>query len=145
MEQSVEAMRAIPARMNEGWNSGDATAFVADFADDAELVDFEGTIHKGREAVIAFNQPLFDTVLKGSRMVRGEVPFARIVRPGWGVVHHRVAMAMPGEHEPLPSRNFMQLLALVWQNDRWEVATLQNARLISLETAMALDAQAAAE
>ncbi|MFJ1898761.1 SgcJ/EcaC family oxidoreductase [Streptomyces sp. NPDC088115] len=144
MEQSVEAMRAIPARMNEGWNSGDATAFVADFADDAELVDFEGTIHKGREAVVAFNQPLFDTMLKGSRMVRSEVPFARIVRPGWGVVHHRVAMVMPGEEEPPASRSFMQLLALVWQNDRWEVATLQNARLISLETAMALDARAAA-
>jgi uncharacterized protein (TIGR02246 family) len=145
MEQSVEAMSAIPARMNQGWNHGDATAFVADFADDAELVDFEGTIHKGREAVIAFNQPLFDTVLKGSRLVRGEVPFARIVRPGWGVVHHRVCMVMPGEPEPLSSRCFMQLLAVVWQNDRWEVATLQNARLISLETAMALDARAAAE
>ncbi|MHA6759387.1 SgcJ/EcaC family oxidoreductase [Streptacidiphilus sp. PAMC 29251] len=96
MEQSVEAMSAIPARMNEGWNNGDAAAFVADFADDAELVDFEGTVHKGREAVIACNQPLFDTVLKGSRLVRGEVPFARIVRPGWGVVHHRVSMVMPG-------------------------------------------------
>ncbi|MFE9687991.1 SgcJ/EcaC family oxidoreductase [Streptomyces sp. NPDC006285] len=144
MEQSVEAMSAIPARMNQGWNRGDATAFVADFADDAELVDFEGTIHKGREAVIAFNQPLFDTVLKGSRLVRGEVPFARIVRPGWGVVHHRVAMVMPGEEEPPSSRYFMQLLALVWQNDRWEIAALQNARLISLETAMALDAQTAA-
>ncbi|MFF3489652.1 SgcJ/EcaC family oxidoreductase [Streptomyces sp. NPDC002701] len=144
MEQSVEAMSAIPARMNEGWNRGDATAFVADFADDAELVDFEGTIHKGREAVIAFNQPLFDTVLKGSRLVRGEVPFARIVRPGWGVVHHRVAMVMPGEEEPPSSRRFMQLLALVWQNDRWEVAALQNARLISLETAITLDAQATA-
>ncbi|MFC8824176.1 SgcJ/EcaC family oxidoreductase [Streptomyces sp. NPDC057137] len=145
MEQSVEAMRAIPARMNEGWNRGDAKAFVADFAEDAELVDFEGTIHKGREAVIAFNQPIFDTVLKGSRLVRGEVPFARIVRPGWGVVHHRVGMVMPGEQEPLSSRYFLQLLAVVWQNDRWEVATLQNARLISLETAMTLDAQAAAQ
>ncbi|RDG39970.1 SgcJ/EcaC family oxidoreductase [Streptomyces corynorhini] len=144
MEQSVEAMSAIPARMNEGWNQGDATAFVADFADDAELVDFEGSIHKGREQVIAFNQPLFDTVLKGSRLVRGEVPFARIVQPGWGVVHHRVGMVMPGEEEPPPSRYFMQLLAVVWQNDRWEVATLQNSRLVSLETAMALDAGTAA-
>lgn len=144
MEQSVEAMRAVPARMNEGWNHGDATAFAADLAEDAELVDFEGTIHKGREAVIAFNQPLFDTVLKGSRLVRGEVPFARIVSPGWGVVHHRVGMVMAGEQEPPSSRYFMQLLAVVWQNDRWEVATLQNARLISLETAMTLDAQATA-
>ncbi|MFE2868807.1 SgcJ/EcaC family oxidoreductase [Embleya sp. NPDC059259] len=145
MEQSVEAMSAIPARMNEGWNRGDAAAFVADFADDAELVDFEGTIHKGPESVIAFNQPLFDTVLKGSRLVRSEVPFARIVRPGWGVVHHRVGLVMPGEEEPLSSRYLMQLLAVVWQNDRWEVTTLQNARLISLETAMALDARATAE
>ncbi|OON80151.1 SgcJ/EcaC family oxidoreductase [Streptomyces tsukubensis] len=145
MEQSVEAMSAIPARMNEGWNHGDATAFVADFAEDAELVDFEGTIHKGREAVIAFNQPLFDTILKGSRMVRSEIPFARIVRPGCGVVHHRVSMVMPGEREPLPSRSFLQLLAVVWQNDRWEVAALQNARLISLETAMTLDSQATDE
>lgn len=143
MEPSVEAMTAIPARMNEGWNRGDAAAFVADFADDAELVEFEGTLHKGRDEIIAFNQPLFDTVLKGSRLVRGEVPFARIVRPGYGVVHHRVSMLMPGEEEPLPSRTFMQLFAVVWQNDRWEVAALQNSRLVPLETAMALDAQAA--
>lgn len=143
MEQSVEAMSAVPARMNEGWNSGSAAAFLADFADDAELVDFEGSIHKGREAMIAFHQPIFDTVMKGSRLVRGEVPFARVVRPGWGLVHHRVAMVLPGEKEPPPGRVFMQLLALVWQNDRWEIAALQNSRLVSLEASMALDSLAA--
>ncbi|BCB76906.1 SgcJ/EcaC family oxidoreductase [Phytohabitans flavus] len=144
MEQSVEAMSAIPARMNEAWNSGDATAFFADFADDAEFVDFEGTIHKGREQMVAFHQPIFDTVLKGSRLVRGEVPFARLVQPGCGVVHHRVGLLMPGEQEPLPSRYSMQLFATVWQNDRWEVAALQNSRLISLEAAIALDSLATA-
>ncbi|MFF0345189.1 SgcJ/EcaC family oxidoreductase [Kribbella sp. NPDC004875] len=143
MEQTVEAMAAIPARMNAGWNNGDAAAFAAELADDAELVDFEGTIHRGREAVIAFNQPMFDTVLKGSRMVRSEVPFARIVHPGWGVVHHRVCLVMPGEDEALSNRCFMQLLAVGWQNGRWEVATLQNARLVTLESAMTLDAQSA--
>jgi uncharacterized protein (TIGR02246 family) len=144
MEQSVEAMSAIPARMNEGWNRGDAAAFLADFADDADLVDFEGTVHKGRERMIAFHQPVFDTVMKGSRLVRGEVLFARIVGPGSGVVHHRMVMAMPGEEEPPPTRVFLQLLAVVWQNDRWEVAALQNSRLISLETAMTLESLAVA-
>ncbi|GAA3748180.1 hypothetical protein [Streptomyces tremellae] len=43
---------------------------------------------------------------------------ARIVRPGWGVVRHRVALVMPGEEEPLSNRCFTQLFALVWQNDR---------------------------
>jgi uncharacterized protein (TIGR02246 family) len=145
MEQSVEAMRAIPARMNDGWNRGDAAAFLADFADDAELVDFEGTVHKGREKMVAFHQPIFDTVMKGSRLLRSDVLFARIIGPGWGVVHHRMVMAMPGEEEPPPTRIFMQLLAVVWQNDRWEVAALQNSRLISLETAMALESLAVAE
>ncbi|WP_216897820.1 SgcJ/EcaC family oxidoreductase [Nocardia alni] len=144
MEQSVEAMSAIPAQMNEGWNRGDAAAFLADFADDAELVDWEGSVHKGREQMIAFHQPIFDTVMKGSRLVQGDVLFARVVGPGWGVVHHRMAMAMPGEQEPPPHRLFMQLLVVAWQNDRWEVAALQNSRLISLETAMALESQAAA-
>ncbi|MEU3983378.1 SgcJ/EcaC family oxidoreductase [Streptomyces sp. NPDC026672] len=145
MEQSVEAMSAVPARMNEAWNRGDAAAFFSDFAHDAEFVDFEGTLHKGRAEMIAFHQPVFDTVLKGSRLVGGEVPFARIVQPGWGVVHHRVSLLMPGEEEPLPSRRSMQLLAVVRQNGRWEVAALQNARLVSLEAATTLDSLSAAE
>lgn len=145
MQQSVEAMSAIPARMIEGRNRGDAAAFLADFADDAELVDFEGTVHKGREQTIAAHQPIFDTVMKGSRLVQGEVLFVRIVGPGCGVVHHRMVMAMPGEQEPPESRRFLQLLVVVWQNDRWEVASMQNSRLISLETAMALQSLAPAE
>ncbi|SEP29675.1 SgcJ/EcaC family oxidoreductase [Amycolatopsis saalfeldensis] len=143
MQQSVEAMSAIPGRMNEGWNAGDAAAFLADFADDAELVDFEGTIHKGRDEMIAFHRPLFDTVLKGTRLVRGDVKFARIVRPGWGVVHHRMAMVLPGEQEPPAHRFFLQLFAVVWQDGRWEVAALQNSRLVSLETATTLESLAA--
>lgn len=144
MQPSVEALSTLPARMIEGWNRGDAAAFAADLARDAELVDFDGTVHRGRDAVVAFQQPVFDTVLKGSRLVRGEVSFARIVGPGAGVVHHRFAMVTAGEEEPPPSRHFLQLFAVVWQNDRWEIATLLNSRRVSLEDAMALDAQGAA-
>ncbi|GAB7051126.1 SgcJ/EcaC family oxidoreductase [Catenuloplanes indicus] len=138
-QQSVEALSAIPARMCEAWARGDATGFYADFAEDAELVEFEGSILRGRAALIAANQPVFDTVMKGSRLVRSEVPFARILAPGYGVVHHRAGILLPGEEEPLSSRYVMQLLAVVWQNDRWEVATLQNARIVSFEATVALD------
>jgi uncharacterized protein (TIGR02246 family) len=89
---------ALSAQLDDP-RSGDAAAFLADFADDAELMDFEGTVHKGREKMIAFHQPVFDTVKKGSRLLRGEVVFA----------------------------------------------ALQNSRLISLETAMALESLAVAE
>lgn len=142
MNPSLDTLRDVPARMIEGWNRGDAAAFAADFAHDAELIDFDGTLHKGRDTVIAFQQPAFDTVLKGSRLVHGQVEFARLIGPGCAVVHHRFGMVMAGEEEPPPTRYFLQLFALVWQNDRWEIATLENARRVSLESAMALDAQA---
>ncbi|MDP9794827.1 uncharacterized protein (TIGR02246 family) [Catenuloplanes nepalensis] len=143
MEQSVEALSAIPARMCAAWGRGDAAGFYADFAEDAELVEFEGSILRGRATMVAANQQVFDTVMKGSQLVRSEVPFARVVAPGYGVVHHRAGILLPGEEEPLSSRYVMQLLAVVWQNDRWEVATLQNARIVSFEATMALDRLAA--
>jgi uncharacterized protein (TIGR02246 family) len=145
MNESVEAMSSIPARMNEAWNRGDATSFFADFADDAVFADFEGTVYRGRDEMIATHQQIFDTVMKGSRLAQGEVPFARIIRPGWGVVHHRVGIALPSEEKPPPSRRSMQLFVAVWQNNRWEVVALQNSRLISLEAAMALESLARAE
>ncbi|MCA1221057.1 SgcJ/EcaC family oxidoreductase [Streptomyces sp. 8L] len=144
MTPSLGTLRAVPARMIEGWNRGDAVAFAADFAPDGELIDFEGTVHKGRDTVIACQQPLFDTVLKGSRLVRSQVEFVRLVAPDFAVIHHRFGMTMAGEEEPPPSRYFLQLFAMVRQDGRWEIATLQNARLVSLESAMALDAQATA-
>jgi uncharacterized protein (TIGR02246 family) len=139
MQQSVEAANAIPVRMIEAWNRGDATGFFADFADDAEIVEFDGTVLRGRESMVAVQRPLFETVLDGSRLVRGEVLFSRIIGPGSGIVHHRFAVVMAGEEEPPPSRYCMQLIAVTWQNDRWEVVTLQNARIISMRAAAALE------
>jgi hypothetical protein len=99
---------------------------------------------RGRDEMIATHQQIFDTVMRGSRLVQGDVPFARIIRPGWGVVHHRVGIALPSEEEPPPSRRSMQLFVVVWQNNRLEVVALQNSRLISLEAAMALESLAGA-
>ena len=139
MDQSVEAMSLIPARMTEAWNSGDANAFAADFAQDAEFVAFEGTILKGTAEIVAFHQPLFDTALKGSRLVDGVVPFARIITPGIGVVHARIGVVMPGESTPVPTRDSMQLFVVQWLDDRWQAVSMQNSRIVTLERQLQLD------
>ncbi|MFI5841673.1 SgcJ/EcaC family oxidoreductase [Catenuloplanes sp. NPDC051500] len=138
-QESIEAMRAIPARMCAGWNAGDAAAFFGDFAEDADFVEFDGTILKGRAELIAVTQPIFDTVMKGSRLERSEVPIARIIRPGWGVLHHRAGIQLPGEDAPPAHRSTMQLITVVRQNERWEVVALQNARVLSIDAMMALE------
>lgn len=125
----TDTLESIPARMREAWNRGDAAAFFADFADDAELVEFDGTVTRGRTAMIEAQRPMFATVLQGSRMVGGEVPFARVVAPGFGVVHHRVGILLAGQTEPADA---MQLFAVVRRGDRWEVAAVQTARLVPM-------------
>jgi uncharacterized protein (TIGR02246 family) len=37
-----DAIRAIHQRMIDAWNTGDAVAFAAPFADEADFVAFEG-------------------------------------------------------------------------------------------------------
>jgi uncharacterized protein (TIGR02246 family) len=139
MQQSVEALAAVPARMNEAWNRGDATGFAADLAAAVHLVEFNGDILRGRDAIVVAQQPMFDTVLKGSRMVNSEVVFAQIVQPGVGIVHHRVSLLMPGETTSAPARALMQLFVLHWQQERWQVVVVQNARVLSFEDAGRLD------
>lgn len=144
MNDSPESMGAIPARMNAAWNRGDAAGFFADFAGDAVFADFEGTVHHGRQEMVATHQQLFDTVLKGSRLVDGEVVFAKVLRPGWGVVHHRVGIALPDEEQPPPSRRSMQLFVMAFRDGRWVVVALQNSRLLSLDAVAVLEAAMAA-
>lgn len=132
-------MRAVPARMAQAWSRGDAAAFFADFAGDAVFTEFEGTVHRDRGEMVAATQPVFDTVMKGSQLLRDEVPYAFIAAPGVGVLHNRFGIAMAGEDEPPPHRFVMQLFVMARRDSRWQVVALQNARLISLETAGLLE------
>lgn len=139
MNQSVESMVAVPERMVEAWNRGDAAGFAADYAPDAEFVAFDGTVLSGHEAIVAFHQPLFDTVLKGTRLVNNEMVLARIVQPGLGFVHYRLGVVMQDETEALPSRDSMQLYVMQWVEDRWQVVVSQNSRIMSQERQYQLD------
>ncbi|MEV7325439.1 SgcJ/EcaC family oxidoreductase [Streptomyces sp. NPDC093970] len=139
MEQSVEAISAIPGRMYEAWNRGDVAGFFADFAEDALFADLEGTVYRSRAEMISRHEELIATVVKGSRLVEGDVVFARIVSAGVGVVHSRVGMLLPGEEQPPSTRFSMQLFVTVWRDDRWVVVALENARLLSLESMAALE------
>jgi hypothetical protein len=89
--------------------------------------------------MVAATQPVLDTVMKGARLLRDDVPYAFLPAPGVGVLHNRFGIAMAGEDEPAPHRFVMQLFVMAWRDARWQVVALQNARLISLRTAGLLE------
>jgi uncharacterized protein (TIGR02246 family) len=70
------AVRALYQQLMDGWNQGSGEAFAAPFAEDGDLIAFDGTHFKGRQKIAQFHQPLFEAHLKGTRL-RSETQFAR--------------------------------------------------------------------
>ena len=73
------AIHALYQQLMDGWNKGSGEAFAAPFAEDGDLVGMDGTHLKVRQEIISFNQQLFDTYVKGSRLV-GKVRSVRATK-----------------------------------------------------------------
>jgi uncharacterized protein (TIGR02246 family) len=89
------AILALYQQMIDGWNKGSGDAFAASFAEDGDLVGFDGTYLKGRQQIALFHQQLFDTFVKGSRLV-GKVRSVRFVTSDVAVMHAVGGTVMAG-------------------------------------------------
>jgi uncharacterized protein (TIGR02246 family) len=122
------AIRSLYAQLMEGWNAGSGAAFAAPFAVDGDLVAFDGSHFKGRQAIIDFQQPLFDRWLKGTRLV-GSVQRVRFLSPDVAVMHAIGGTLMRGKEKPDPTRDSIQTLVAVRSAGTWQLAAFQNTRL----------------
>src|SRR5690606_37055431 len=103
------AVRAIPLRMADAWNRGDADAFAAPFTENADFVAFEGTHLEGRAAIAAFHTRIFAEEVRGTRL-EAEAKFVRFLGPEMAVLHATARVALAGQDRPSPSRDSMQLV-----------------------------------
>ena len=133
-----EAIRAILRQMIDAWNRGNGEAFAAPFAENADFVVFEGTRLKGRQEIASFSQRIFDTVMKGSRL-EGEVKFVRFLSPQMALLHSVNRATLPGETEPSPGHDSMQLYVVTKRDGEWRAEGLLNARIVTLERQYFLD------
>ena len=121
------AVRALYEQVMEGWNRGSGEAFAAPFAEDGDLIGFDGTHVKGRAEIASFHQPLFDKWLKGTRLV-GEVKSVHFLTPEVALMHAIGGTVMRGKSEPSPERDSIQTLVATKRGDRWCLAAFQNTR-----------------
>jgi uncharacterized protein (TIGR02246 family) len=117
------------ARLERAWNAGDGTAFGVAFADDADFVDIRGGRHRGRDAVAAGHQALFDTLYAGST-VRYQLETARMITPGSLVAIAGAALDTPAG--PAAGISHARLTAVLTPDDEaWSVAVFHNTRVAS--------------
>jgi uncharacterized protein (TIGR02246 family) len=125
MAEGAEGVAAeLIGRLERAWNEADGRAFGEPFAPDADFVDIRGEHHRGREAIAAGHQAIFDSVYEGSS-VGYELTGARGLSGGVILAHATAVLRAPsgplaGEH------NSMLSLVLVRGGGGWEIAAFHN-------------------
>ncbi len=111
-------------RLEQAWNEADGRAFGEPFNADADFVDIRGEHHRGREAIAAGHQAIFDSIYKGSS-ANYELIQARELSDDVILAHATGVLRVPsgplaGEHSAVQS------LVLVRGDDGWKIAGFHN-------------------
>jgi len=131
VDEDKAAISKLYFQMINGWNKGSGIVFAAQFADDGDLVGFDGTHLKGRQNIEIFHQQLFDTFLKGSRLV-GKIRGIRFLTKDVAVMHAVGGTIMDGQTDIEPERNSIHTLVVKRDNTRaayWLITAFQNTRV----------------
>src|SRR5918996_3544758 len=122
------AIRLLYQQLMDGWNRGSGKAFAAPFAEGGDLVGFDGMHLRGRQEIASFHQQLFDTFVKGSRLV-GKIRNVRFLTPDVAIMHAVGGTIMDGQTDIEPKRNSVHTLVAMKGNDgKWRLAAFQNTR-----------------
>jgi uncharacterized protein (TIGR02246 family) len=122
-----EAIHGLYFQMIDGWNKGSGDVFAAPFAEDGDLVSFDGTHLKGRQEISSFHQQLFDTFVKDSRLV-GKIRSVRFLTADVALIHAVSGTIMAGQSDIDSERNSIQTLVAIKSDGQWHLAAFQNTR-----------------
>jgi uncharacterized protein (TIGR02246 family) len=123
-----EEIRTLWAEACDAWTHGDADAYGDTFTADVDYVPYDGSVVRGREAVVDSHDRLFRGVLAGSALV-GEVESIRYVHPDVAIVHTMGSVLMPWR-STLPKRRLSrQTVVAVRTSEGWRFTALHNTRV----------------
>jgi len=121
---SEREIREIYRRILDGWNRRDAAAFAASFAEDGEVIGFDGSQTAGRASITAEMQRIFSDHATGSYV--GKIRSVRMLGVH-GALLRAVAGVVPAGQSGLePKLNAVQALVAEQREGRWQVILYQN-------------------
>lgn len=90
-----QAIRALIDRQVTGWDTADPDADASVFTPDADYVTFLGSRYKGRAAIASSYAPLFNKLLRGTRL-HTQIAQSRYLTPDVALIHARAAVTKQG-------------------------------------------------
>lgn len=124
--QSALALESIVSELSAAWNRGDAAAYAAPFAADAEQINIFGAQLCGRGEIEQRHDVIFKSIFQHSTNVFS-VLGTRAVGPDALIA--RVASAVDVPRGPLQGR-LETIVSMVLQHSaRWEIVLFHNTRV----------------
>jgi uncharacterized protein (TIGR02246 family) len=120
----AEEVRSLYRRVLEGWNQASGEAFAAPFAEDGEVVGFDGSEMSGRAAIAAELDRIFADHATGT--YAGKVRSVRLLGSHAAVLRAVAGMMPAGKSELEPKLNTIQTLVAERRDGEWLVVLFQN-------------------
>ncbi len=122
------AIRDLFRELRDDWDRGNGESYGSRFTEDGNYVVFDGTHLKGREEIGSSHQQLFDTWLKGSRLL-AQIENLRFLSPEVALLLATGAALQAGQTEPSPEAVSIQTMVAVKREGVWLFAAFQNTRV----------------
>lgn len=122
---SHREIRRLYERILAGWNLRDASAMAAEFAEDGNLVGFDGSQVDSRAAIEGHLRPIFADHPTAAYVAK--VREVRLLGPDVGMLRAVAGMVPPGAGDINPAVNTVHtLVAVRGAGDEWRAALFQN-------------------
>ncbi|MGY1815242.1 SgcJ/EcaC family oxidoreductase [Blastococcus sp. SYSU D00820] len=116
-------IRALYAAFLDGWNRRSGAAVASGFADDGDIVGYDGTHTSGRLSIASELRRVFSSHPTATYV--GLVRTVRPIAPGVAVLSAHAGVIPPGEEDLDPVLHCQQTLVAVDEGGRWKISLFQ--------------------
>ncbi|MFC7442536.1 SgcJ/EcaC family oxidoreductase [Laceyella putida] len=117
-------VRSLYQQLLEGWNKRSADAMAEPFAEDGELIGFDGSQVTGRAEIASHLQPIFANHPTAAFV--SKIRSVRLFGPEVAVLRAVAGMVPPGQSDIDPKLNTHHTLITVKREGKWRIALFQN-------------------
>jgi uncharacterized protein (TIGR02246 family) len=125
------AIRRLADHLVAAWNDGNGAAYGQAFTEDCDYVTFNGDRVRGRDAVAVSHQALFDTHLRGSKLIFESLDMRQL--DAITILVHGIGNSLlKGQKKLSPARRSIQTLVAVRTESGWRFTAFHNTRMFKI-------------
>ncbi|MFD0694015.1 SgcJ/EcaC family oxidoreductase [Paenibacillus sp. GCM10027628] len=117
-------VRSLYHELLSTWNKRDAGAMAGTFAEEGELIGFDGSQVAGRAAIEEHLSPIFDN--HPTAPFYGKIRNVRFLAPDVAVLRAVAGMVPVGQSDINPKLNTLHTMIAVQQETGWRIMLFQN-------------------